>query len=226
MSYLINSSKPISSVHQLKSEGGQYIELAEAGYQIPIVWLMFFNEDDFIESKIEYMDGEGNLHYDTISLPCTTVKKAKENIENSHRFFTELFQEPEIAIGYLDKTIALFDELEYEYLILDASEYFYMNIDDAEWHLFRNAFLRNEKAKRFIFEYSGYDEAYLPYPVEEFYSNPHLDDYDRINNSTALNPAFSDPSYRIRYPHETASSALSKTDTASNKKWWQFWKSE
>ena len=225
MSYLINANKPLSSVIQLQNENAQYTEISESGYLIPIVWMMFFNADDFIESKIEYTDGEGNTQFETMNLPCTTVDKAKQNIENSHQFIELLFQDPQIALGYLNKTIELFKDLDHEYLILDASEYFFMNVEESEWCLFQNAFSRNENAKSYIFDYSGYVEDDIPYSVEEFYTDPYLDDRDKINNSTALNPNFSNVSSRIKYPFKQTQKKAVNTTQKRNKKWWEFWKS-
>ncbi|TQF70126.1 hypothetical protein [Pseudoalteromonas luteoviolacea] len=225
MSYLINANKPISSANELQNENAQYTELAESEYQIPIVWMMFFNTDDFIETKIEYVDGQGNEHFDTISLPCTTVENAIENIKNSQVFFEKLFKEPQIALGYLDKTIELFKELDHKYLILDASEYFLMNIEKSEWSLFQKAFSRDENAKTYIFNYSGYVEGIQPYPIEEFYSDPYLNDPDRVNNSTSLNASFVDISSRIKYPFNQTEPETANTTKKVNKKWWEFWKS-
>lgn len=225
MSYLINANKPLSSVIQLQNENAQYTEISESGYQIPIVWMMFFNADDFIETKIEYTDGDGNKQFETMNLPCTTLDKAKQNIENSHQFIRQLFQEPQIALGYLNKTIELFKDFDHKYLILDASEYFFMNVEESEWCLFQNAFSRNENAKSYIFDYSGYVGDDMPYSVEKFYTDPYLDDRDRLNNSIALNPNFSDISSRIKYPFEQTQQKTINTTKKRSKKWWEFWKS-
>lgn len=237
MSYLINASHPLATANQLQDARADYIELAEASYRVPLTWFMFFTETDFRECDLESVSFEGNSRTSVCLLPCTTVNKAIENIKCARGYFADLFPDADIALGYFDKTIEGFTDLEYEYLVLDASEYLMSNHDESQWHILKNASLRNEEAVKYLMAISGYTPSAKPYSVDEFYANASLEDPERVENSVALDPGFADVEYRLRYSGKAQQSEHSDNIEAAEqaqtevtektqavKKWWEFWK--
>ncbi|MFT5717874.1 MAG: hypothetical protein ACI9T7_002072 [Oleiphilaceae bacterium] len=201
LSYLINTSKPYPSIDKLHEGKEIYTELASVDYRIPAVWFMFFNEADLVEVENEHSSSEGDGSAQFL-MPCTTKEKALENINSSFPFFVSLFGNKDIAEGYMQKTIDCFVQLDYEYLALDAFDYLIMNLEENEWFKFAACFKRDEQAGKYIKEFCGYIDGAVPYPIEEFYITLGLDDQDKINNSIALDPQFSNIGGRLKFPVE------------------------
>jgi len=220
LSYLINTDSFWPSVESLQKDGKKYVELASVDYRIPAVWFMFFNESDLIEVDIkagcESISGESSK-FTKVFMPCTTKEKALENIKSSFSFFVSIFGNEEISEGYLQKTIELFIALDHKYVALDCSDYLLMNLEQDEWHKFSICFKRNEEAGRYIKEFCGFSEGVVPYSVEEFYSTPTLEDQEKINNASALDPQFSNIPSRLSFPSKPKVKKQKKNQTTTAK---------
>jgi hypothetical protein len=214
---------PYAYAGTLRNKGAQYSELGSASYLIPAVWFMFFNESDLVETEFSYVSFDGVEGIKRALLPCTTIDKARANIEASKAFFAELFNDSTNAIGYLEKTIEFFTQLEHEYLVLDASEYLLMNLQETEWDKFAKCFTRTNEAKKYIMEFCGYVDDKEPYDINEFYASPYHEDEERVMNSNALNPNFSDPAYRMTFPYKSRGNTEVPEEKQS-RRWWQFWR--
>ena len=234
MTYLVNTNKPVPYVLQLQRDNEKYAELARARYRLPAVWFMFFNESDLIDINCEYNLGNGETTYTKTSMPCTTKEQALDNIQSSFDYFKSVFNDVEIAESYLQKTIEVFVELDFDYLVFDATEFLLMNMEEDEWFKFQSCFKRDNDAAKYIRELSGFTDGVAPYSVEELYKNPYLEENERLNNSNALDPNFETPGHRLTYPFkikEVKKRNKPKPSPSQNNiqvkpkiKWWQFWK--
>lgn len=216
MNFLINTNKPKYFSNPPEELNLKYTELAtSSSYVIPAVWFMFFNHSDLINTEIEYMNDDNSTSSSHAKFPCVSVVDAIKNIENSFEFFTSAFNSKEIATKYLEETIKAFNHLEHEYLMIDASEYLILNLENDEWHTFETCFLRNNEAIKAIHIFSGYDDNIVPYDYNEFYSDPYIDNQEKIDNSIALNHGFSNIESRISFPVSHKQEAIKKQITSN-----------
>ncbi|RZQ54487.1 hypothetical protein C1E23_03445 [Pseudoalteromonas phenolica] len=203
MNFLINTDGQIPSTQLLQKENKEYIEIANADYFVPAIWLLLFKQSDLKEVKIETQDFDGNPCFDVVQMPITSVDSALKNLKESKEFFLDAFDcDRSLLQDYFDNALNLLTGFEFKNLALDSTEYLICQLEEDEWSLLFTALGCDTKAIDAIMELSGYESGVSPFSVSELYENPSLSRGSQLGNANALDVHCSSIDYRFRFKPE------------------------
>jgi hypothetical protein len=199
--YLLNTSTltsdPFALSANVEKPGNDILEAAEAAYRVPIPWLLCFRAEDMQSVNVP-MENDPELgepagpDVAVISLPCTTVVKAIENLKSTRPLFWDLAGDKQMGEAFYQVAIRRIEALPMPYLTINPIEVTFMMDHKESTRQMMTALSRNASSLAALKKLACFEDGAKPYPIDVLYSipGPHHDE-QRIANTIALNMDYS-----------------------------------
>lgn len=205
------------------ARGASYVEIGEAANRIPVPWLACFRTHDLRFVELKRATGPSQYELLSLSLPCTSVAAARENLSASLPLYVAIVGDARIAEAYWKYALAGLAELPLPYLTMDPVEVLELNDPSDEATVLATCLSGTPEAIPLVKRLAFIDDGYAPYTFDEFFDGPPeaLNHVARVGNSAALDPGYSDPAHRLWYRPE--SPAASAPAQPQRRPWWKRW---
>jgi hypothetical protein len=207
------------------TRGASYVEIGQAANRIPVPWLGCFRTPDLRPVELKLATGPSQYEELSLSLPCTSVAAARENLSASLPLYVTIVGDARIAEAYWKYALAGLADLPFPYLTMNPVEVLQLNDPSDEATVLANCLSGTPEAIPLIRRLAFIDDGYAPYTFDEFFRGPPeaLNHEARIGNSAALDPGYPGPEHRLWYRPELPVAAAPAPAQPQRKPWWKRW---
>jgi hypothetical protein len=221
----ILTNDPQELEHARLTQGASYVEIGEAANRIPVPWLCCFRTLDLRRVELKRAIGPGRYEIMSLSLPCTSVASARENLSASLPLYVAIAGDTHIGEEYWKFALAGLADLPFEYLTMNPVEVLQLNEPSDEAAALATSLNGTAEAIASMKQLAFIEDGYAPYSFDDFFRGPReaLVDDVRINNSAALDPGYHGDEYRIWYRPELIATAAPVPNQPRRSPWWKPW---
>ena len=203
------------------TRGTSYVEIGQAANRIPVPWLGCFRTPDLRPVELKRATGPSRYEVLSLSLPCTSVVAARENLSASLPMYVAIIGDAHIAEAYWKYALAGLADLPLPYLTMNLVEVLQFGDPSDGATVLANCLSGTPEAIPLVKHLASIEDGYAPYTFKEFFAGPPeaLDHQARIGNSAALDPGYPGPEYRLWFRPELPGAPAQP----QRKPWWKRW---
>lgn len=185
------TSDPYLLSEKSQQPGNDYLIIANAAYKIPVPWLLCFRPEDMQLVKIPMDEDDEDQGFIEARMPCTTVERALQKMEQSLPVFEAITGETKMAAMFWQMAVSCLKSLPLPYLALNAFEVMFMDEPEPYEEAILAALGDDEAAIENMKELSCYDDSVKPFPPDVLYGASTMDRDDaRLQNCVALDVSY------------------------------------